>query len=108
MFSFKMHGFDELQRKFRDLSRKAAELDGTDSVSIIELLTPSFVSKYTRFVNAEEMFKASGFEIETQEDFAAIPDDEWDEFIQSVSSFPNWQAMLEKAFELWTAKKLGL
>jgi len=37
-----------------------------------------------------------------------IPDDKWNEFIRSVSPFPSWQAMLGKAAEEWTAKKLGL
>ena len=96
MSSIKMNGFDELQRELRDLSRKVAKLNGTHSVPIIELLTPTFVSKHTRFANMEEMFRASGFRLETHEDFTAIPDDEWDEFIRSASSFPIGRLCLER------------
>ena len=35
--------------------------------------------------------------IETPEDFTAIPDDKWDAFISSISSFPDWEAMLREA-----------
>ena len=54
------------------------------------------------------MYEASGFKIETEEDFAAVPDDEWDSFIRSISSFPDWQSMLDKAGKEWVTKKLGL
>jgi len=54
------------------------------------------------------MFNASGLKIESQEDSSAIPDDKWDEFIHSISSFENWKAMLDQAVKDWTVKKLGL
>ena len=54
------------------------------------------------------MYEASGFKIETEEDFAAVPDDEWDGFIRSISSFPDCQSMLDKAGKEWVTKKLGL
>jgi hypothetical protein len=107
MFRIKMTGLDQLNRRLQDLSKKAAALDGKHTVPLKELLTPAFISKHTRFSSMEEMFEASGFKIETQEDFAAIPDDQWDEFIRSVSSFSDWQAMLQEATKAWTVKQLG-
>jgi hypothetical protein len=61
---------------------------------LAELLSPEFVSSHTKFANADEMFESSGFKIESQDDFSAIPDAEWDEFIRSISSFSDWQSML--------------
>ena len=101
-------GLDELSKKLDELASKAGELDGKQDVPMNELLNEAFVSKHTRFANADEMFVASGFKIESQDDFAAVPDDKWDEFIQSVSTFPDWNAMLGEAGTEWTAKKLGL
>lgn len=101
-------GLDKLSRKLKDLSRRAAALDGSHTVPLGELLTPSFLSKHTPYSSLDEMFDASGFKIETEEDFAAIPDNKWDEFIRSVSSFPDWQSMLQEAVKDWTAKQLGL
>ena len=100
-------GLDKFSRKLDDLARRAKTLDGQHSIPLNELLTPYFISRHTHFNNADELFEASGFKVESQDDFAAIPDAEWDEFIRSISSFPNWQEMLEAAVKEWTTKKLG-
>ena len=106
-FVIKITGLDELTKQLDDLANKTGELDGQHNVPMNELLTPEFVSKHTRFPNADEMFGASGFKIDTREEFAAIPDDKWDEFIRSISSFSDWSAMLGEASNEFTAKKLG-
>jgi len=103
----KINGLNELSKKLGDLAKRAEALDGKHMVPINDLLSPTFVSKHTRFTTADQMFEASGFKIETQEDFAAIPDDQWDVFIRSVSAFQDWQAMLAEAGKEWAAKKLG-
>lgn len=105
---FKIEGMDELQNKLGDLARKAEELDGQHDVPASELLTDSFISQHTSFSSADEMFKASEFKIETQEDFAAIPDNDWDNYIRSISSFDSWQSMLNAAGPEWAKRKLGL
>ena len=104
----KITGLDELAKKLNDLSKKANALDGNHNVPMGELLTPSFISKHTHFATADEMFSASGYKVETQEDFAALPEDKCDEFIRSISSFSDWQTMLGAASKEWVAKKLGL
>jgi hypothetical protein len=104
---FKITGLDEVTKQLNELSRKAESLSGNNSVPLTEMLTPAFVAKHTRFANADEMFAASGFKIETQEDFASIPGEKWNEFIRSISSFADWDAMLGEAGSEWAAKKLG-
>jgi len=104
---FKIEGFDELQNDLKALADKAQNLDGQHNVPISELLTSSFLSMHTRFSSLNDLFEASGFKVESSEDFAAIPDDKWDDFIRSISSFENWQAMLGAAAKVWTAKQLG-
>jgi hypothetical protein len=103
----KVKGLDDFSKKLDDLARKADELDGEHNIPLNELLTPTFLSGHTRFSSVDEMIEASGFKVDSQEDFAAIPDAEWDEFIRSVSSFSNWQEMLSAATQEWAAKKLG-
>jgi len=93
----KMTGMAELQRKLEDLTPGAERLSGTHSVPIPELLTPDFLSRCSGFHSAQEMCEASGFKIESAEDFAAIPDAEWDEFVRANTSFASWEAMLGKA-----------
>lgn len=104
----KIEGLDKLQQKLDNLATKAKELDGEHRVPVSELLTDSFIAQHTSFSSADEMFKASKFTIATQEDFAAIPDEEWDSFIRSVSSFDSWQSMLGAASKGWAKRKLGL
>ena len=100
-------GFNQLTRKLADLASKAKALDGQHSVPVTELLTSSFISAHTRFADVNQMFEGSGFKIESQEDFSVVPEDKWDEFIRSISSFRSWSEMLAKAGEEWAAKKLG-
>lgn len=103
----KITGLDEVTKKLDGLAKKAEELDGQHNIPIAELLNPLFISRYTRFSNVDEMLDASGFSIESKDDFAAVPDDQWDVFIRSVSSFSDWQEMLSTAGQEWVAKKLG-
>jgi hypothetical protein len=108
MFEFKIDGLDELQRNLEELSDRADEIHGKHEVSLNELLTPGFLSKCSRFISADEMFEASGFKVETTEDFAKIADEEWDLFIQQNTTFATWSDMLPAAGSEWAQKKLQL
>lgn len=105
---FKIEGLDELQKKLGDLAKGAEALDGQHSVPVSELLTDAFISQHTSFSSADEMLKVSGFKIETQEDFAAIPDAAWDNFIRSISRFDGWQSILGAARQEYIKRQLGL
>ncbi len=104
----KIKGLDELAKDMHRIANRAKELDGTHNVPIEELLTPEFVSSHTKFANIEEMLEASGFKIESQDDFAAIPDKDKDKFIRSISAFSDWESMIGEAGSAWAVKKLGL
>jgi hypothetical protein len=104
----KIQGLDELTKKLDTLAKSANDLDGTHNVSLTDVLTPSFVSKHTRFANADQLFEASGFNCDSQEAFEAVPVDELDAFIKSESSFDSWQDMLSSAGQEWALGKLGL
>ena len=106
--SLKIQGLKELEKKLGDLSRKAESIDGTNQVPVPELLTPTFLESCSNYRNADEFFEASGFEVNSEEDFAAIPDDQWDNFISRHTSFPDWQSMLGAAAKEWAKQKLGL
>lgn len=103
---FNIEGLDELQEKLDCITQKLQELDGHKEVA--EVLTSDFLSRSTKFSSLEELFEASGFKIESQDDFAAIPLDEFDRFIRSNSLFDGWQALLSTAGSEWAKKKLGL
>jgi hypothetical protein len=104
---FEMKGLDELAKNLDDLAERAKRLDGSHSIPIPELLTPSFLADCSQFESPDEMFRASGFKFESVDDFKAIPDSEWDAFIKKHTSFEGWQEMLDAAAATWTKKQLG-
>jgi hypothetical protein len=106
--TIEIKGLKELERKFDDLSRRAGNLDGEHNVPVAEVLTPAFLSKCSRFQSVGELFEASGFNVKSQEDFAAIPDDKWDDFIKKNTTYSSWQEMLNAAGAEWVKNQLGL
>ncbi len=105
--AFEMRGLDALQRKMNDLSDRAKRLNGTHEVPIPELLTPEFLSTCSSFGSVQEMFEASGFAINSTDDFKAIPNLEWDAFVTRNTSFTSWKDMLDSAVRSWTSRQLG-
>ena len=106
--SVKITGMDSLQKKLKKMADGARELEGQHQVAIPDLLTEPFLAKHTSFANAQELFDKSGFKINSAEDFKAIPDYEWDQYISSVSSFESWKEMLQSATVEYAKRKMGL
>lgn len=104
--SFKITGLKEAQQKLKELSDNAKKLDG-QSVPLSEVLTDAFVSENSSFISFDKLIEASGFKVESQTDFEAIPDKEWDEFILANTRFENWQEMIDAAGLLHAKKQLG-
>ena len=101
-------GLDDLQRELEELAENARRLDGTNEVSLTDLLPPSFMRRHSRFADIEELFDASPWTVTTADDFAAIPDEQWDQFIDEHTSFRDWERMQEAGAQQWVAKELGL
>lgn len=102
--SFK--GFDELEKELQSIAQTAQNLD-TLEVSFDQLFTKEFMLKYTKYDSFEEFLKAGNFNVETEEDFEAIPDDEFDEHVLNHSSFEDWQTMLDTASSEYFVSKLN-
>lgn len=103
----KIEGLEKLQRRLREMQEAAEELNGEHQVPISELLTEDFMRANTEFVSFSEMVDASGFTVKTADDFAAIPDDEWDAFVRVRTRFDSWKDLLANAVKKYAAKKLG-
>jgi hypothetical protein len=103
-----LKGLGDLSKKLDQLAENARELGNTSSASLTDILTPDFVSRHTRFANADEFFLASGFDVSSQSAFEAIPQGGLDSFVQSASPFSCWQEMLNAAGAEWAKRKLGL
>ena len=106
--SIKITGLDKFRRQLEEFQNKIESVSGEQSVPLNELLTPDFLATCSTFSSADELFERSGFKVESKEDFAAIPDEPWDEFIRSNTSFFNWKEMLQAAGAAWVKSKLEL
>lgn len=91
-----------------DLQRRAKELGGENKVSLGELFDQQFMRKNTQHSTIEAFLEATGYAIESQEDFEAIPDDEFNEFVRDNTRFSSWEEMLEAAGVEWVQRQLGL
>lgn len=92
-------GLKKLQKNIEELGKKT-------EIKMTELMRPSFVSACSKFECIEDLFDASGFTVESPADFAAIPDEEWEEFIVGNTSFSSWSEMQHKAMEHYTKQQL--
>lgn len=90
-----------------NLIRKIEDLDGSHEIPLSELFTDEFVLLNTDFSSISEMIAASGFSVQTSEDFANIPDDEWEKYVCQHSRFTSWEDMKGAAAKLWLSRKLG-
>jgi hypothetical protein len=102
----KITGLDEFRRKLERLSRNAQNVNGP--VAFDDFFPPEFMRRYTDFSSIQVMADASGFKIESQEDFEAIPDADWDAFVRSRTRFPTWQDMQAKAGEEYVVRRLNI
>lgn len=102
----KITGLDEFRRKLERLSRNAHNVNGP--VAFDDLFPQEFMRRYTDFPTIQAMADASGFKIESQEDFQAIPDADWDAFVRSRTRFQTWQDMQAKAGEEYVVRRLNI
>ena len=106
--SVKITGFDKLEKELNRIQRNAEALSGTKEVSFAELFTPGFMSQNTAVSSFDAFLEAGGYRVNSKEDFAAIPEDEFDKYVKANSKFNSWQEMFHSASQAYLAKKLGL
>lgn len=104
---FKMDGFDDLNKKLNQMQQAAKEMEKGEEVSFDVLFNQSFMVKNTQFNSFDELLKAGNFVVNSTEDFEAIPDNEFDQYIAKSTQFDNWEDMRNTAATDYAAKKLG-
>jgi hypothetical protein len=78
----------------------------TSQIKLKDFMTSKFISNCSNFNDIEHLFEASGFTVESKEDFEAIPDDKWNEFIVKNTSFNSWEDMQKEAMNLYVKEQL--
>jgi hypothetical protein len=94
-----MKGLDKLKKNLENLGE-------THEVGLSEIMTADFIAACSAFSGLDQLFSASGFKVESAEDFKAIPNNEWEEFIVNNTTFESWKAMQKAALDKHVKSKI--
>ena len=102
----KITGLDDMRRRLETLRRRAANLSGP--VAFEDLFPPEFMRRYTDLRSIDDLVAASGYTIQSADDFEKIPQADWDALIKAKTRFKSWDAMQAKAAEEYAERRLNL
>ena len=105
---FEFEGFNELERKLNNLKANARKLNGKHEIPLKDLFNTTFMLKNTNHNSIQSFFDHSPFEINSEEDFDEVPEQELDNFVSSNTIFNSWHEMLTEASKEWTINQIGL
>lgn len=81
-------GFSNCEHEFL-----AADDTITETIDVLSLFTPQFMSQYTKFDSLVDFISASGQDFTTQESWNNIQSGIIDEFVRQNSNFESWADM---------------
>ncbi|MBP1505794.1 hypothetical protein J8Z68_13270 [Acinetobacter nosocomialis] len=95
-------GFNNLKK----LSENVKKLDGEQQVSLGTLFNEGFLQANTDFESIDDLFEKAGYNVENEEDFAAIPQEDIDAFIRENTKFESFTDMQQHAAAEYVRKQL--
>lgn len=105
--SFEVKGLKEIQQKLDDLKNRANALDGTHQVSFSVLFDQGFMAQHSKYTSFNDLLLAGGYEVNSEADFKAIPDDDFDKHVSASTNFDSWEDMKKAAAAEYIKKQLG-
>lgn len=97
-------GLGDLEDAIHRLVDRVESIGG--EVPIEELFPEDFMRAYSEFKSFEEFIQESKWEVQTQEDFEEIPEEEFDEYVDTHTGFNDWETMLEAAGREYVMRQL--
>ena len=88
---------DNYEGESNPLQKAAMDLEG--SITFTELFTSEFMQLYTQYESIEELLSSGGFEVNSEEDYEAILDEDIDAHVAKTTNFQSWKEMLTEAIE---------
>ena len=89
-----------------NLSKKLNSISGKRKVQLRDILTPSFISSYSKYSDLNSFMSGCG--INSVEDFEAFPEEQMDNFVKSNTKFSSWKDMITSATTEYYKNQLGL
>lgn len=80
---------------------------GQNEIPFTEFFPEDFMRLYTEFDSIDAFLKASQWEVEDQEDFRAISDEPFDEYVDEHTDFPSWEVMYQTAGKRFIKRRLS-
>lgn len=101
--SFKIDGFDELNKLLNNVEKTASNLSG--DYSFDEIFSQQFMQSNTKFDSIYDFFEKFNIPT-TQEEFESFPECELDEIVKTNTQFQSWESMFDSAVEHFLSSKL--
>ena len=98
--------FEKLSKKLSKLTDNAKELEQTSSIPLENLLTSTFLKKYTSLDSLELFIKDSPFTDVSFSNFENISEIELDNYVRTISSFSTWSDFIKTACSEYVRNKL--
>lgn len=100
---------DNFARELEKAIEKETELrlGQKNEIPFEELFTEQFMQLYTEFDSIWAFLDESPWTVESQEDFKAIPDDEFDDYVNEHTDFPRWKTMYKTAGKKYMERQLS-
>lgn len=98
--------FEKLSKKLSKLTDNAKELEKTSSIPLEDLLTSTFLKKYTSLDSLELFIKDSPFTDVSFSNFENISEIELDNYVRTISSFSTWSEFINTACSEYVRNKL--
>ena len=99
---------DDVADKFGEMADNAEQLGGESDVSFGDLFTEQFMQEHTDTTSFGDFINNSQWTVESEQDFEAIPEGEFDEYVRDHSDFNSWENMSGAAGTEWVAREIGL
>lgn len=99
-------GLDKLQKKLDHMAAEAQKLDGDNSVSVTELMPPSFMAHHTKSTSIESFLGDLG--VTDKLSFEKLPQETLEDKVKSETDFDSWHDMNQAAVNLYVKNRLGL
>ena len=91
-------GLKEVQGRIERIAREQKQ------VTFDKLFSPAFMRQHTKYASFELMVHSSPFKVENAEDFRAIPDADWDQYVKRATAFSSWAEMMQVAANEYMAE----
>ena len=98
--------FEKLSKKLSKLTDNSKELEKTSSIPFENLLTSTFLKKYTSLDSLELFIKDSPFTDINFSNFENISELELDNYVRTISSFSTWSDFIKTACSEYVRNKL--